>query len=341
MIEQEGETKNTLMVDADGGDFAPQEIVIGVLEAMKARPQLRVRFFGNQDAIRDVLSTFDYPADRVSIVNCPETITSSESPAEALRRKRSSSIVMCAKACAKGEGFGWISAGNTGACMGASLLFMRTIRGIYRPGIAVVMPKKCGFAILIDIGANAECKPLNILQFAVMGSAYHSVRFGVLDPKVALLNIGVEEAKGNSLYKGAFEILSKSHLNFIGNIEARDIFDNEAEVIVCDGFTGNILLKAIEGTVMHVISIVKKAGKDNVLSMLGAALLKKSLKERISELDYEEYGGAFLLGVNGIFIKSHGSSKATAIKNSSILAIESLKSGLIAKISENIKGGMS
>jgi glycerol-3-phosphate acyltransferase PlsX len=341
MIELEGETKNTLLVDADGGDFAPQEIVIGVLEALNLKPQLRVRFFGNQEAIQGVLSTFNYPADRVSIVNCPETITSSESPAEALRKKRSSSIVMCAQACARGEGFGWISAGNTGACMGASLLFMRTIKGIYRPGIAVVVPKESGFVILIDIGANSECKPLDILKFAVMGSAYHSVRFSIPDPKIALLNIGVEEAKGNSLYKSAFEILSKSHLNFIGNLEARDVFNTEAEVIVCDGFTGNILLKAIEGTVMHMISIVKKAGKDSVTSMLGIALLKKSLKERISRLDYEEYGGAFLLGVNGIFIKSHGSSKATAIKNSSILAMESSKSGLIAKISENIRGGIS
>lgn len=341
MIGLEEESQNTLLIDADGGDFAPQEIVIGVVEAMKVRPQLRAKFFGNQDAIHSVLSTFDHPADRVSTVNCSEVITSSESPAEALRRKRSSSIVMCAKACARGEGFGWISAGNTGACMGASLLFMRMIKGIHRPGIAVAVPKENGFAILIDAGANAECKPLNILQFAVMGSAYHRVRFGVSDPKVALLNIGVEEAKGNSLYQGAYEILIKSHLNFIGNVEARSIFDTEAEVIVCDGFTGNILLKAIEGTFMHMILIVKKASKDSVSSMLGAVLLKKSLKERFSKLDYEEYGGTFLLGVNGIFIKSHGSSKARAIRNSSILAIESSKSGLIAKISENIRGGMS
>ena len=341
MTEREDDSQNILLVDADGGDFAPSEIVIGVLDALKVKPQLKVKFFGNQDAIRGVLSILDHPHDRVSVVNCPEKITSSELPAEALRKKRSSSIVMCASACASGDGFGWISAGNTGACMGASLLFMRTIKGIHRPGIAVVVPKENGFAILIDIGANAECKPLNIFQFAVMGTAYHSVRFGISDPKVALLNIGVEEVKGNLLYRSTFELMAKSHFNFVGNIEARDIFVTDADVIVCDGFTGNIVLKTIEGTVLHMISLIKEAAKEGVFSMLGTALMKKPLKERFSTLDYEEYGGTFLLGINGIFVKSHGSSKARALKNSSILAFESSKNGLIAKISENIRGGMS
>jgi len=335
------EAKNTLLIDADGGDYAPQEIVKGALEALKVLTNLKIIFFGNKEQINSILSSTSYPAERISIINCTEVITSSESPAEALRRKRLSSIVMCAKACAGGEGFGWISAGNTGACMGASLLFMRTIKGIHRPGIAAVLPKRSGFAILIDIGANAECKPLNLLQFAIMGSAYYRVRFDEKFPKVALLNIGVEEAKGNSLYKDSYEMLSKSHLNFIGNLEARDIFNTEAEVIVCDGFTGNILLKAVEGTIVHMVSTIKIAGKENIKSLVGAALLKNSLKNKLSRLDYEEYGGTFLLGVNGIFIKCHGNSKAAAVKNSSILAVESSKSGLITKIIENIKGGMS
>lgn len=324
-----------IVVDAMGGDFAPVEIVAGAVEAVKELG-IEVVLVGDEEKIRQELSKYDTEKLAISIVHASEVIEMSEPPAVALRKKKNSSIVIATKMVKEGAGDAVVSAGSTGAAMGAALLGFGRIKGIHRPAIASVIPTVKGFAMILDIGANSESLPQNLLQFAVMGSVYSNKIFGVKNPKVGLLNIGEEDTKGNPLYLEAFKLIKETNLNFLGNIEGRDITSGVADVIVCDGFVGNVVIKFGEGLARDLMSMIKEELMKNVFVKLGAALVFSQAKGLKKRLDYAEYGGAPLLGVNGICIICHGSSHARAIQNAIRVAKECVETDVVNSIKESI-----
>lgn len=324
-----------IVVDAMGGDYAPVEIVKGAIEAAKEF-ETDVIFVGDEQKIKAELAKYDAGKLPVSVVHAPEVIEMAESPAVALRKKKGSSIMIGTKLVKEGFGDAFVSAGNTGAVMGSSLLGFGRIKGIHRPAIASVFPTIKGFTLILDIGANAECDPQNLQQFAVMGNIYSSKILGVDKPKVGLLNIGEEETKGNPLYVEAFKLIKQSNLNFIGNIEGRDITGDVADVIVCDGFVGNVVLKFGEGLARDLMSMIKEELKKNIFVKTGAALVFSQAKGLRKKTDCAEYGGAPLLGVNGVCIICHGSSRARAVKNAVRVAKECVEINMVECIKKSI-----
>jgi len=303
-----------IIVDAMGGDHAPKEIVAGALKAADDL-DVDITLVGAEEMIKPYLNA-NYNKGKITIINTSEVISNDEAPVTAIRRKKDSSIVVGLKKCKEKKGDAFVSAGSTGALMAGGLFIMGRISNIDRPAIAVVVPTKKQPCLLLDVGANSEVKPKNLVQFAWMGSEYAKAIFNVESPRVGLLNIGVEEEKGTSTVKTAYETLKKdSNINFIGNVEARAFFDGDAEVVVCDGFTGNIFLKMIEGFGGFIFDELKKQARSKIIYTLGAGLLKPAFKEIKSRFDYSEYGGAMLLGIDGILIKCHGSSDRKAVFN--------------------------
>lgn len=323
-----------IVVDAMGGDNAPREIVLGCLNALRKDTRLTIALVGKQDMIYRVLES--NTNERLEVIDATEIITNEESPVEAIRRKKNSSMVVGMDMVKRGEAAAFISAGNTGALMAGALFRIGRIEGIDRPALAPIIPTLSGGSMLIDVGANADCKPKNLLQFGLMGSAYMERVAGVAKPRVALVNVGSEKGKGNQLTKEAFELLEASNLNFIGNIEARDIPEGKAEVLVCDGFVGNVILKLIEGLAMSIFSELKKEFTAGTAAKLAAAVLKPGLKRFKSRLDYKEYGGAPLLGVSGGCIKAHGSSDAKAMESAVFQAVKFIDMQVLGKIKEEI-----
>ncbi|ADG82923.1 phosphate acyltransferase PlsX [Thermincola potens] len=324
-----------IAVDAMGGDYAPVEIIKGAVEAVKLH-KLEVVLVGDHAAITKELAKYAYDKNLISVVHASEVIRMDEAPAVAVRKKRDSSIVVCNRLIKEGQADAVVSAGSTGAAMGASLLGLGRIKGIDRPAIASIIPTLTGYCLLLDVGANAECKPVNLVQFAIMGHIYAKKIMGIAQPRVGLLNIGEEESKGKELYVEAHRLLKESKLNFIGNIEGRDITRGRADVIVCDGFVGNVVLKFGEGLARDLMWMIKQELKKNIFVKVGAALVftqAKGLKKRI---DYAEYGGAPLLGVNGISIISHGSSDAKAIANAVRVAKECVEKKVVDCIRDSI-----
>lgn len=324
-----------IVVDAMGGDYAPIEIVKGAVDAAKEFG-IEIILVGDELKINNELANYDTAKLSISVVHANEVIEMGEAPAVALRKKKDSSLVVGARLVKEGQGDAIVSAGNTGAAMGAALLGFGRIKGIHRPAIASVIPTIKGITLLLDVGANAECDPQNLLQFAVMGSIYSSKILGAKRPKVGLLNIGEEETKGNPVYIEAFKILKDSNLNFIGNVEGRDITGGVADVIVCDGFVGNVVLKFGEGLARDLMSMIKEELKQNVFVKIGAALVFSQAKGLKRRLDYAEYGGAPLLGVNGVCIIGHGSSDARAVKNAIRVAAECVSINVVKCIKESI-----
>jgi glycerol-3-phosphate acyltransferase PlsX len=325
-----------IAVDAMGGDFAPCEVVKGALEA--CREGIEVILVGDSSQIlcemgREI-------NHRVEIVHAAETIDMAEQPVTAVRRKRDSSIVKSVQLVKEGTASALVSAGSTGAVMAASLLGLGRIGGIDRPAIAGIFPSEKGRTVLLDVGANVDCKPRNLLQFGVMGYIYAERILGIKDIRVGLLNVGQEESKGNELALEAFPLLREAGINFIGNVEGRDIFNGSANVVVCDGFVGNVVLKFGEGLAMSLLRMIKEEFTRNWLSKMGTALTMHALKEIKKRVDYAEYGGAPLLGVNGVVIICHGSSSSTAIKNAVKLAANAVSSGLVGAIGKNIEKNM-
>ena len=326
-----------IIVDAMGGDFAPDEIIEGAIEAID-KSNARVILVGDKGTIESRASANGYNLDGIEIVHSSQLVSMNESPSEVIKKKKDSSIYIGSKMVSAGKGGAFLSAGNTGAVMACSLLNMKRIEGILRPAIAAVIPLSTGKFVLIDAGANADCKPQFLMQFALMGKIYCQNILGIKDPKVALNNIGGEEKKGNELSVESYKLLSDNNrINFIGNIEGRDMFDGRADVVVADGFTGNVILKSIEGIAKMFFGEIKEVLNTSILSKLAALGLKKSLLKMKKKFDYEEYGGAQLLGLNGIVIISHGSSKAKAIGNAIKVALEGLKNDLVNKIAEEVK----
>lgn len=320
-----------IAVDAMGGDYAPGEIVKGALKAAEAFPEIKVIIVGRKEKIMDYLPGSGVTTN-VEFYEASEIIGMDEHPAGAVRKKKDSSIVVATRLVQEGKAEAVVSAGSTGAQMASALFILGRIQGISRPGIATVLPTLKEGKLMIDVGANPDAKPDNLLQYGIMGSIYAEIILGIRNPKVALLNIGSEEGKGNELVQAAYELFKKSSLNFIGNIEGRDIPYGTADVIVCDAFVGNIVLKTIEGMASSLFDLIKEKITATPVRKLGALAIKSGLKEIAKSLDYSEYGGAPLLGVNGTSIICHGSSKEKAIFNAVRVAKECVEEKIIERI---------
>ena len=322
-------------VDAMGGDHAPQEVVAGAAQAARDLG-VEIILVGPTDRMHREWRAAGAGALPVRVVDATEVIEMGEPPAMALRRKRQASILVAVEALRRGEADAVVSAGNTGAAMAAALLILGRIEGIDRPAIAAVLPTLRGRAIMVDVGANVDCRPKHLLQFAVMGSVYAQRVLGVARPRVGLMSNGTEETKGNELVIRSADLLRESGLHFIGNVEGRDFFDGTADVVVCDGFVGNLLLKFGEGLAVGIFTLLREELSRGLLVRLGVALATPRLRALARRMDYTEYGGAPLLGVNGICIITHGSSRAKAIRNSIALAAESVRVRMVDTIRHDI-----
>lgn len=322
----------TIAVDAMGGDYAPDEIVSGAVQAARqGKGDIKVILVGVEETVRASLKRFG-EVENVEVRHAPTTVGMGES-VSGLRRKMDSSLALAIKLQKTGEADAAVSAGNTGAAMALSLLILGRIPGVSRPAIASPMPTRKGVCTLLDVGANASCDPENLYQFAVMGSLYHGFVYGIPNPSVGLLSIGEEASKGDDLVHTTHALLAASSLNFVGNVEGRDILMGTSDVVVCDGFTGNVVLKFAESAVQFITGVLKDAIKSTPLSMLGGLLIRRQFNKRKTRLNYEEYGGAPLLGIDGITIICHGRSSARAILNATKAAATAARQ----KLNENIK----
>ncbi len=309
-------SKTVIALDCMGGDNAPEEIVKGAIYAAKEDKDMLIKLVGKKDLIENELSKYE-PTDKVEVVDATEVIETGEPPVAAIRRKKDSSLVKCMYMIKNKEADAMVSAGSTGANLVGGHVIIGRIKGVERPPLAPLIPTKNGAALLIDCGANVDARPSHLVQFAKMGSVYMENIVGIKNPRVAIVNIGAEEEKGNALVKETYPLLeSLEDINFVGNIEARDIPNGNADVIVCDAFVGNVILKLYEGVAGVLLSKIKGTMMSSLKTKIGALLIKKDLKKTLKGFSLEEYGGAPLLGLKGLLVKTHGSSKAVEIKNS-------------------------
>ncbi len=324
-------------VDAMGGDNAPVEIVKGAIAAVNENTNVKVYLVGQEEIIRKELSSYTYNKEQVEIVNATEVIETAEPPVMAIRRKKDSSIVKAMNLVKEGTCDAYVSAGSTGATLVGGQVIVGRIKGVERPPLAPLIPTEKGCALLIDCGANVDARPSHLIQFAKMGSVYMEHVVGIKNPRVAIVNNGAEEEKGNALVKETFPLLKNCpDINFIGSIEARDIPAGYADVIVCEAFVGNVILKLYEGVGGTLIKMVKQGMMTSLRSKIGALLVKPALKETLKAFDLEQYGGAPMLGLNGLVVKTHGSSKAVEIKNSILQCITFTEQNINEKIKEKI-----
>jgi phosphate acyltransferase len=325
-----------VVIDAMGGDFGPEITVAGALQAIEEF-DVNVILTGKKEMIQRELDRLGKSGDSLKIVHCSEVVDNNDKPSVALRQKKDSSMAVAFQMVKNGEADAVISAGNTGALLAGGLFMLGRIKGISRPALAVPFPTPKGISLLIDAGANAECKPHHLVDFALMGKCYMQTMTKIQEPTIRLVNVGIEAEKGNELTKASYELLMNSDLAFDGNIEARDIPAGAANVIVCDGFTGNIILKLYEGVAQTFGDVLKQELMRTLTRKAGAFLVKPGLKALKKQFDYAEYGGVPFLGVNGLLIKAHGSSNAKAIKN----AIRQAKSSHDHQLVEHIKNQLT
>ena len=324
-------------VDAMGGDHAPAEIVKGAVEAVLERDDIKVILTGVPEAVSSELKKYQYDQKRIEVVGATEIISTDEPPVNAIRRKKDSSMVVALNLVKSGQADAFVSAGSSGAVLVGGQLIVGRIKGIERPPLAPLIPTKNGVALLIDCGANVDARAPHLVQFAKMGSIYMESVVGVKNPRVAIVNIGAEEEKGNALVKETMPLLKNcKDINFIGSIEARDIPSGYADVIVCEAFVGNVILKLYEGVGNVMLAKVKEGLMSNIRSKIGALLIKPALKKTLKGFRTEEYGGAPLLGLNGLVVKTHGSSKANEIKNSIIQCVSFKNEKINQKIKQKI-----
>ncbi|MCR5626513.1 MAG: phosphate acyltransferase PlsX [Lachnospiraceae bacterium] len=324
-------------VDAMGGDNAPGEIVLGAVNAIKAHENITVYLVGSKGPVEAELAKYDYPKERLIFVESTEVIETGEPPVMAIRKKRDSSIVKGLNLVHDGTCDAFVSAGSSGAVLVGGQFIVGRIKGVERPPLAPLFPTQKGASILIDCGANVDARPNHLVQFAKMGSIYMENILGVKNPRVGILNIGAEEEKGNALVKETYPLLkSNPDINFIGSVEARDIPAGAADVIVCEAFAGNVALKMYEGVGLTMLGEIKGALMKSFKTKIGALLIKSSLKEALKKFDVSEYGGAPLLGLEGLVVKTHGSSKHKEITNSIVQCISFKEQHINDKIKEKI-----
>ncbi len=324
-------------LDAMGGDNAPGEMVKGAVDAVNINNTVKVILVGKEDAINEQLSKYTYPADRIAVKHASEVIETSEHPVAAIKSKKDSSMVVGLHLVKDGEADAFVSAGNSGALLTGGLGIVGRIRGIERPPFGALFPVKTGVALLADSGANVDCRPSHLVQFAKMGSIYMEKVVGIKNPRVAIVNNGAEEEKGNALVKETFPLLKEcKDINFIGSIEAREIPSGYADVIVCDGFVGNAILKLYEGLALTLVSIIKEGLMSTLRSKIGAVLALPALKNTLKTFDATEYGGAPLLGLKGLVVKTHGSAKAQEVKNTIFQCVSFKEQHINELIRDNI-----
>ncbi len=327
-----------IFLDAMGGDNAPQAPVDGALEALRLYPDLTIVLAGDLNVVEPLLRDCGELRSRIELVDAPEVITNDESPVMGVRQKKKSATVIGMLQLKEKQADGFVSAGSTGAVLAGGMFRLGRIPGIERPALAPILPngQPVG-ALLIDCGANVDCKPDYLVQFGMMGSVYMRDVMGVRDPRVGLINIGVETDKGNALVKETYPRMEKAPYNFVGNVEAREITNGAADVLVCDGFSGNLVLKFMEGVAKTILGIVKKELLADTRSKLGAALAKPAFRRVKKDMDYSEVGGAPLLGVSGCVVKAHGSSNGHAL----CCAIKQLRKMIEADVPGTIEKGLA
>ncbi|MCR4587330.1 MAG: phosphate acyltransferase PlsX [Lachnospiraceae bacterium] len=324
-------------VDAMGGDNAPYEIVKGAVEAIQESKKIKVFLVGKEEEVNKCLKDFTYPQEQLEVVNATEVIEMAEPPVGAIRTKKDSSIVKAMYMVKDGTCDAYVSAGSTGATLVGGQIIVGRIKGVERPPLAPVIPTQNGAALLIDCGANVDARASQLVQFAKMGSIYMENVMHVNNPRVGLVNIGVEEEKGNALVKETYPLLKNCpDINFIGNIEARDITQGVADVVVCEAFVGNVILKMYEGVGSTMLKAVKQGLMSSLRSKIGALLIKPALKETMKKFDASQYGGAPMLGLRGLVVKTHGSSKAGEIRNSILQCLDFTEMGINDKIAKAV-----
>ena len=324
-------------VDAMGGDNAPGEIVKGAVQAVQAEKDIKVFLVGRQDAVNAELAKYTYDKEKIEVVNAEEVIEMAEPPVNAIRKKKQSSLVIGMNMIKHQEADAIVTAGSTGATLVGGQVLVGRIKGIERPPLAPLVPTEKGVSLLIDCGANVDARPSHLVQFAQIGSIYMENIVGIKNPRVAILNIGAEDEKGNQLVKETFPLLKECpDINFIGSIEAREIPHGGADVIVCEAFAGNIVLKLYEGVAATLLSKVKEGLMSSLRSKIGALLIKPALKQTLKSFDASQYGGAPLLGLNGLVVKTHGSAKAIDVKNSILQCVTFKQQDINGKIKEHI-----
>ena len=325
-----------IFLDAMGGDNAPQAPVAGALEALRRFPRLEIVLAGDPAAIEPLLKDGEDVRSRLTVLDAPEVITNHESPVMGVRRKTKSATVIGMLQLRDKEVDGFVSAGSTGAVLAGGMFRLGRIPGIERPALAPLLPNGKGNFLLIDCGANVDCQADWLNQFAVMGSAYMESVMGIANPRVGLINIGAESEKGNALVKAAYPLMERAPYNFVGNVEAREAVEGSVDVIVADGYSGNIFLKTMEGTGLFLAREIKKIFKQNLLTKLAAVMVSGGLKRFKKLMDSSEVGGTALVGISKTVIKAHGSSNAYAFQNAIRQASQSVSSGLIENITANI-----
>lgn len=325
-------------VDAMGGDYAPFEIVKGAIEAVNESEKVKVYLVGSQEAVEAELAKYTYNKEQVEIVHASEIIATAEPPVMAIRKKKDSSLVKALNLVKEGTCDAYVSAGSTGATLVGGQLIVGRLKGVERPALAPMIPTENGGSLLIDCGANVDARPSMLVQFAKMGSIYMENVCGIRNPKVGIVNIGAEEEKGNALVKETYPLLKNCpDINFIGSVEARDIPKGEADVIVCEAFVGNVVLKMYEGVGATLLKKIKGGLMSNLRTKIGALLIKPALKEILKEFDLDQYGGAPLLGLKGLVLKTHGSANHKEVKNSVLQCITFKEQRISEKIQEKLQ----
>ena len=327
-----------IAIDGMGGDNAPQAVVEGVVQALKEYEDIKLYITGPKDEIETELSKYTYPKDRVTVVHTSEVISPNEHPVMAIRKKKDSSLVKALNLVKEGECEAIISGGSTGAFLAGCTFIVGRIKGVERPALAPIMPGRNGKFMIVDVGANVDCKPQYLIQFAHMGKIYYEGMFNIKNTSIGLINIGAEEEKGNELTKATYKLLKEENFNFVGNVEPRDIPKGEVNVLVADGFVGNTALKMYEGSASNILGMIKdEIYSSSIISKLGAVLLKPVFNGLKVKFDYKEVGGAPFLGVDGICIKAHGSSDGKAFKNAIRQTKLFKENDILNKIKEEFK----